>query len=260
MTRGWLLVAFAWTVPLAACDHVVFDHSPAAQRDGGAGDGDRDGGASENACVGQGDGAPCDDRDVCTPASSCRGGRCVAGNAFDACDVADTVEDFGETQGENGWFYGYWNATQDADGSYDSSTDFELMEFCGEGTWQPPGRCDVASDDPARVWTMNLNWGLQHPEAGPDMELPVRRWVSDVSGPARITAVHHGASSDGTRALLLLDGVEVWRNDAEGGDRVGTQVELDVELELGAQIEQIVHPLDSSADDMTYFAITISGR
>ena len=36
-------------------------------------------------------------------------------------------------QGENGWLYGYWNASADADGSYDSSADFVEMEYCAEG-------------------------------------------------------------------------------------------------------------------------------
>ena len=41
--------------------------------------------------------------------------------------------------------------------------------------WRPPGICGLSRDDDAFRWTQNLNWGLQHPETMPDVELPIRR-------------------------------------------------------------------------------------
>jgi hypothetical protein len=246
-------IAIALTVSLAGCRRIVFDHAH------GAGDAGR---SVREDCAGADDGAACDDRDVCTPSSSCRAERCEGGNAFDSCTVADSEDDFGREQGEGGWFYGYWNASADPDGSYDSGSDFSPMEYCGDENWRPPGRCDTDPSDPEHRWTMNLAWGLQHPDTDPDVELPVRRWISDASGPARILAEHHvdGMYSDGTRALLLFDGREIWRNDAAGGDVIGAQASVDVELELGSIVEQLVHPIESDADDTTYFGITITGR
>jgi hypothetical protein len=240
----------AW---LPACGRTVFHHTEPATSDDA-------GGPESSTC--QDDGERCDDRDVCTPASTCRAGRCVAGNAVEACDVADTIEDFGEVQGQNGWYYGYWSATEDGDGSYDGATDFAHMVFCSDGNWRPPEQCGLSEDDPDHVWTMNLAWGLQHPEAMRGLQVPVRRWISDVSGPAQIRAHHHvdGEYGDGTRALLLIDGDEIWRNDAEAGDTTGVQVALDVELERGTIVEQLVHPIDGSVDDTTFFAIVIEGR
>jgi hypothetical protein len=260
MTRRLLAVLFTCGVAASGCDRVVFDHALGSAA-GADGRGVDDGGAVQDECATAQDGDRCDDLDVCTPSSSCRAGHCVGGNAFDSCVVADSEADFGTVQGENGWSYGYWNASADPDGSY-SSEDFVEMEYCQESTWRPPGRCDLSEDDPAFRWTMNLAWGLQHPETEPDLELPVRRWRSSASGPARISADHQvgGQHSDGTRALLLLDGDELWRNDAEGGDEAGTQAEIDVELRVGTLVDQLVHPIGDSADDMTYFRIAIEGR
>ena len=83
-----------------------------------------------------------------------------------------------------------------------------------------------------------------------------------MSGPASLQIAHHvdGEFSDGTRALLLFDGREVWRNDARGGDMVGVTATMTIELAVGMVVDQLVHPLDSSADDTTYFTIRIEGR
>jgi len=263
MKRCWLGVALcAW---LAACGREVFDHAAASQaqrEDGGREPGAPEGGPpAADQCTGQQDGARCDDWDPCTPSSMCRGGACAPGNAFGDCTIADSAAEFGETQGESGWFYGYWDETGDADGSY-ALNDFSDMEYCGEDTWRPPGICELTPDEPGFRWTQNLNWGLQHPETTPDVELPVRRWVSDVSGPASLSIEHHvdGEFSDGTRALLLFDGREVWRNVAVGGDEVGVRATMPIELAIGMVIDQLVHPLAGSADDTTYFTIRIEGR
>jgi hypothetical protein len=135
------------------------------------------------------------------------------------------------------------------------------MELCGDKLWLPPGRCDTVPEQPGYRWTRVTEWALLHPETRPDLELPIRRWVSDVSGPARISVKHWvgGEHGDGTRALLLVDGVELWRNDAEPDDEIGTDASLEVDLEPGTLIDQLLHPIDTSADDMTHFSMRIEG-
>ena len=255
---GWL----AGLAGLAGCEREVFDHGAAAQAERADGGRAQGGPPAADQCAGAKDGARCDDWDPCTPSSSCRGGECMPGNAFDDCTIADSAAEFGETQGENGWFYGYYDQGADQDGSYDPTTDFTAMEFCGESTWRPGEVCGLTRDQPGFRWTENLAWGLQHPETMPDVELPVRRWVSDASGPATLAIAHHvdGQYSDGTRALLLFDGEQVWRHDAEGGDPVGVSETMAIELHAGMVIDQLVHPLGDSADDTTYFTIRIEGR
>jgi len=263
--RRWLVVVMLGA-SLTACERDVFDHgaSTPAQRDAGGRtpvarpDGGR---PASDQCSGEPDGARCDDWDACTPSSACRAGECIPGNAFDDCTLADSDAELVETQGEQGWFYGYWNATRDDDGSYEPS-ELSEMEYCGDEIWRPTGICALAEEDDAFRWTQNLDWGLQHPETMPDVELPIRRWVSDVSGPASLVIKHRvgGEYSDGTRALLLFDGREVWRNEARGGDMVGATATMPIELAVGMVIDQLVHPLAGSADDTTYFTIRIEGR
>ena len=55
-----------------------------------------------------------------------------------------------------------------------------------------------------------------------------------MSGPARLAVDHNvgGTFGDGTRALLYVDGDELWRNDAVAGDTEGTQMTFDIELEV----------------------------
>jgi hypothetical protein len=247
--------ALALLALCCGCEHEVFDHTPARADGGGPM-------PAPESCTPAREGEPCDDRDVCTPASSCRSGECVPGNAFETCVVADAERDFTMEQGGRGFYYGYYAAGMDADGSYDSTRDFREMEFCREGTWMPPGRCDSDPADPDYRWTRTLAWALQHPETRPTLELPVRRWVSDRSGPARLTVAHEvsGTGGDGTRALLLVDGVERWRHDSPGSDYEPVSDVIEVELEAGMLIEQLVHPLESSGDDTTYFALTVEGR
>ena len=102
----------------------------------------------------------------------------------------------------------------------------------------------------------------QHPENRPDIELPIRRWVSDVSGPARMLVDNFvgGDGGDGTRAMLFVDGVELWRNDAPVGEDARVRAEIDIDLRVGTVIEQLVHPLQDPNFDMTHFTLSIENR
>lgn len=278
----WLL-SLAFLLSLAGCDRVTVQHGPnglvlgdgGEPREGGEpGDGGepRDGGelgqdatvVVPGACADAQDGDPCDDLDVCTPTSRCEDGECVGMAGFDDCVLADALSEFQEEQGREGWYYGYWNESADADGGYDSDRDFSMMELCRYGQerlWQPPGRCGTTRDEPGYKWTRVGDFALMHPETRPDTELPIRRWVSDVSGPARVTLTHwvSGTTGDGTRALLLLDGRQLWRHDIEPGDRKGVEITLDVDLRVGSVLDQVLHPIGTSADDMTTYSMRVEG-
>jgi hypothetical protein len=250
----------ALTLTFMGCGREVIDHtSPAAT--GGSTSGAEAGVSGD--CSALAEGASCDDGDVCTPGSVCRGGVCFGENPMTTCVVADTEADFGETQGSKGWHYGYWDVSMDPDGHFDAA-DLRLMEFCGSGTWKPPGRCAAQPEQPDYQWTSILCCGLQHPESDPILELPVRRWVSDVSGPARIHAKHRMkvGTGDGTRAILMVDGDTVWTNDLSTPSQEDASVEADIDVTLreGTRVEQLVHPHASSAEDTTFFVIQIEGR
>jgi len=185
----------------------------------------------------------------------------------DTCTVADSDQDFSGTRGAEGWFYGYWNASADPDGSYDSDSDFVAMEYCSDeswsppGRWMPPGRCQDDRGQPGYRWTMILVITM-HPETRPDTELPIRRWVSDASGPARLLLDNFvgGEGGDGSRALLFIDGEERWRNDAPVGEDARVRATIDIDLRVGTVIEQLVHPLQDPNFDMTHFTLSIENR
>jgi hypothetical protein len=244
---------------LCACARVVFDHERAAlQEDAGSDAGE----VVPESCEGLPDDALCDDRNVCSTGSRCTRGECLPRGMVEPCVVADTSDDYSAMQGGNGWFNGYWDLTADEDGTYDPDADYRPMEHCPDNNWRPLGRCDTDREMPGYRWTSNLAWGLQHPETMPNIEVPIRRWVSDASGPARVSIEHKtgGVYSDGTRAMLVIDGEEVYRSEVAGGDELGAADSIEVELELGMRIDQLVHPLDTSADDTTFFEIRIEGR
>jgi hypothetical protein len=247
---------------LAGCTREVFDHTPGPRADGGT-DAAVDSGLAEIDCQTAEPGTRCDDDNICTPASTCRDdGECRAGTTSRECLVAGTSDRAMDTQGDSGWYYGFWSVDQDDDDFYDPDSDFEPMDYCDDGNWRRPGMCEVDREDPSYRWTSVLSHSLQHPETNPDLELPIRRWVSTVSGPARLVVDHHvsGDFGDGTTAILLLDGDELWRHDAIAGDMVGTMASFDVQLEVGTLIEQLVHPIVSSSDDTTYFDLRVEGR
>jgi hypothetical protein len=253
---------WAWVcLVLVGCTREVFDHTAEAALDAGS-DAGADAGMAAVDCETAEPGTRCDDDNVCTPSSTCRERQCLAGTTSRECLVISNGDRTEEEQGGNGWYYGFWNADQDEDAYYDPDTDFQPMEYCGDGNWRPPGICELTRDDEGFRWTSNLSHALQHPETNPDLELPIRRWVSTVSGPARLAVSHSvgGTFGDGTRALLLVDGDELWRHDAMAGDAAGTQMTFDVQLRIGTVIDQLVHPIDGSADDTTYFELRIEGR
>ena len=104
---------------------------------------------------------------------------------------------------------------------------------------------------------------LQHAATLPSLELPIRRWVSDVSGPASAALDHHHAdpgAGDGTRAQLLIDGQPVWENEISSSDALGKQEEIPVELEVGTRVELVLHPRVSESGDMSHFSMVLSGK
>jgi hypothetical protein len=246
------------TCALIACDVEVFQHARAS--DAGA----KDAGSTGVDCATAAPGTRCDDGNACTNASTCREGLCLAGTTSRECVIMDADAPLVAEQGARGWYYGYWNADTDEDAFYDSDADFVPMQHCGadDPVWRPPDVCGLTRDDDDFRWTSNLGWALQHPETDPDVELPVRRWVSDVSGPVRLFARHEvgGTASDGTRALLLVDGDELWRHDTSGGGADSAEITLELELRVGTVIDMLVHPIVTSAADTTYFELRVEGR
>jgi hypothetical protein len=209
-------------------------------------------------CRAQRDGTTCDDHDACTRTSRCTAGSC-RGEGDHPCVVADSVRDFSMTQGLEGFWYGAWSAGSDGDGAYQPDVDFQQLVACPDSSWRPS--C-VAEKDPGFRWTLIMA-ELQHAATLPMLELPVRRWISDVSGPVNVALDHHHADpgeGDGTRAQLLVDGQLLWENEISGSDAAGKQVTLPLDLKVGTRLELVLHPRANEARDMTHLSMVVTGQ
>jgi hypothetical protein len=194
------------------------------------------------------DGTACDDRNICTTSSSCAGGACVgAGDTH--CTVARSMDQFSETQGDHGWYYGFWDITDDTDGVYAPSEFIPGANFSGlwrPTTWQP-------DPDPDFTWAYLAAWG-GHPGSFPLVRASVRRWVSSVEGDAIVRISHAKADTaggDGTRAMLVVDGVLVLSRDVAFDDGTGFVEDVPVALQVGSTVDLLLHCIGEDSVDTT---------
>ena len=150
--------------------------------------------------------------------------------------IADSRIDFTTTgtQGESGWFSGYYNLTTDADGTYDTS---DFMAFTnsagpGGGPVTPGGnhwdgtKWDLESS--GGPWT-EIGEVATHPNgtnsAPGEEHWTIRRWVADVTG---TTAVElnwlmskSNPNGDGVTGYLFVNGVLMDTATIAGNDTAG---------------------------------------
>jgi hypothetical protein len=176
------------------------------------------------------DGLLCDDRNICTPESRCQAGACVATLPMATCTVANSEVDFETTQGEKGWWYGYYQP----DGVYDPAVDFTLAEY---------DAADSGYETPSATFTYLAWWGA-HPDSDP-VEFAVRRWVSNVHGPTQIE-VRYGKSDvgcgDGTEIRMVVDGVQLGSWELAFDDGPGSTVYVTPDVTLGTLVEMHLGP------------------
>jgi hypothetical protein len=204
-------------------------------------------------CAGQPDGTPCDDQNICTSTSTCQGGVCKSATNPTSCTVADSENDFGGVQGGLGWYYGYWHGEIDPDGTYNPFSDFEQMVYKSAGqNWEP------ADADVNPTWCYLAPY-WEHPGSNP-LKVPVRRWVSDVSGPAVINVrfkMSDTSGGDGATKSVMIDGVEVWSRNAAGDDPTLHEENINVDLEIGTLVDFLLYPNTHDAQDTCNFWVTI---
>jgi hypothetical protein len=178
--------------------------------------------------------------------------------------VADSIAEFSENQGENNWFYGYYDQrvdAEDGDGMYASS---DFIPFLNDGS-------GIVSDDPEfEAWKDGENhwdggsWDLLenaapvehgpwtevtagggHPAANAQGDLEVhwavRRWVSDVEGDLNISGILNNGSTagDGTVGRIFVDGQEVWSATSNG---TSVPVDVNVTLAQGSIVDFAIDP------------------
>ena len=179
--------------------------------------------------------------------------------------VADSVADWSNTglQGANGWYYGVYNKTADADGAYNPNTDFNTTDpnwTFGGGAWT------LGPGDPPWDIIAQTEW---HPNGDNNAHVDwvIRRWVSDVDGDM-YTHVKFGKQNinggNGTTLHVLHNGTELFSQTVAFNNSAGIDVNIPIPgVFSGDKIEFALDPLGTDGGygdgaDGSYLMATIS--
>ena len=174
------------------------------------------------------------------------------------------MAEFSENQGQDDWFYGYYDQRKDAE---TGNAEYDLADFIpflnnGDGFVSDDGEIGAWKEG-ENHWN-GTNWDLLnngfpetehgpwteltasggHPAANaqgdPEVHWTIRRWVSDFEGDATVTGVlSNGGGGDGTVGRILVDGVEVWSALSDG---VAVNVNTDLTLSEGSIVDFVIDP------------------
>jgi len=156
--------------------------------------------------------------------------------------LADSVGDYSDQQGETGWYYGYYDDSDESGGTDPHIYMDDDFEFLGRvadrwgRTWGDPHYPHLAikpqSAHPSRTAEGSV-WA-------------VRRWVSDVSGAVRLSgriANDGKKKGDGVTAHILIDGRRVFTAQVGGaGQPRSMTYELEVLLNNGSLVDFALTP------------------
>jgi len=112
--------------------------------------------------------------------------------AFTPAVVANSVTEFSGTQGSNNWYYGYWDRAADPNGTY-SDIDMSFFpnanEAYGPNNFWNGASWDWFNGDPPFTQITAGGATANAPNGNPGRadHWAVRRWVSEWSGPIKIT-------------------------------------------------------------------------
>lgn len=161
---------------------------------------------------------------------------------------ADSATGFSGVQGSNGWSYGYYHRSADANPGYDPGTDFNATDpnfgFVN-GTWQLGAGGDPAANPPNVV----IGPLDMHPNSVGGEHWAVRRYTCPAAGRLRIAGLLGNLSGLGsTTARLFVDGAQVFTT------QVGAQgfaYSIFVTVNAGSRIDFALDPNGSDAGDAT---------
>jgi hypothetical protein len=147
--------------------------------------------------------------------------------------LADSVADFSGIQGQNGWYYGYYDRTADTDSTY--QTDNFAAFPVGSGAWSATNYWtgtiwDWFGGNPP--WTeLNANGG--HPNGvntGPH-HWAIRRWVSSAAGTLTFSmriAKANVSCGNGVTARVLQNGVQKYSRFLSFSDSAGINTNITI--------------------------------
>jgi len=175
----------------------------------------------------------------------------------DVVMLANSMSEFSGTQGQDNWYYGYYDG--DGPAPY-SNDDFEELPQYGGGQWYIDG---------SLYWTFLWDAG-GHPNGSvtsggrqPMEHWVVRRWVSEVTGPITIMgtlAKIQTNAGDGITGYILIDGQVVWSQYIAYNDAAGVTYSIVVDVDMGSLVDFAIAPNTSDWADGTRFTALIFGE
>ena len=169
--------------------------------------------------------------------------------------IADSVEQFSDKQGANGWSYGYWDQSTDQD--YRQETDFQLLKHFGDDRKNGlSGRSEFTT---GKLWYLedgqfftslwaeggHANSPIKLGKYAAAKHWAVRRWKSSTTSACTIRGrigkvMPWGKNWSGhCRARIIVDGKEVF---SEIMDEDGQDYSVKVDLEQGSMVDFLIGP------------------
>ncbi len=172
----------------------------------------------------------------------------IAASLDSETQVAHSQNELSGTQGQNNWYYGYWDKTADGDKIYAPG---ELTQFL-PAHWTG-SKWDLGANAP---WTEITDTG-GHPQGSGNAHWAIRRWESEVAGTVHLagTLNNPSASGDGTIGRIFVDGVEIYARLTDGNS-FGYSILADVNV--GSQVDFVIDAglaNDQANDGTTFTAI-----
>jgi len=157
---------------------------------------------------------------------------------------ADSVAEFSSVQGQDGWFYGYYDRTNDVGGIYAPATDFQQMTQYG-----------VSPDE----WTVQEGtfWTRLGEQGGHDNGVitgggrtevehwAIRRYVSEATGTVTLSgnlAKLNTGGGNGIVGRIFVDGTQAYSQTVNFNDAVGFNYSFDVAVGIGSTLDFILDP------------------
>lgn len=171
--------------------------------------------------------------------------------------IADSVKEFSGEQGQNQWFYGYWDRTADPDDQYDPTTDFQRLKYFG--TDHKNGLRNHPEFTTGDLWYLedggcytslwanggHANTHLRTNAQTASEHWAVRRWISDVSGVFTIRGqigktMPWGRNWRGQcEAMIIVDGKTVFSSIM---DEQSLDYALAVKLRKNSTVDFLIAP------------------
>jgi hypothetical protein len=178
--------------------------------------------------------------------------------------VADSVAEFAQAQGQDSWYYGYWDRTADEESG---DGDYAAVEFVEMTDWFADYEAWHVDEGAGGFWTRIGEFAV-HPNGldGRQGRLParqwaIRRWVSEVDGDVHITGSVSKIETegDGVISLVMVDGAVVSGEPIAPADTQGIELDLCVSLTQGQAVDFAVTDGQNGVDehDRTHQAIVI---